>query len=126
MSTIEFTIENDGGEEITIELPARFEVCSRCDGHGTHLTESIGSHAYSMEEFAEEFSDDESRDAYFQRGGMYDVTCTECGGKRVALVVDEAKCTTAALKADLAAYEEHLANEARFAAQDRHEREMGY
>lgn len=87
-TTTEFTYEDEEAVEHTAQLPARFEVCTRCEGHGTHLHPSIGQHAYSMEEFNEAFDDDESRQAYFERGGMYDVPCEECHGKRVVAVVD--------------------------------------
>lgn len=83
------TIEH---EDRTLEyvLPAKFEVCGRCEGHGSHLTPSIGMHAYSAEEFAEEFADGEDRDAYFTRGGKYDVTCEICKGLRVVPAVTPA------------------------------------
>jgi hypothetical protein len=95
---VEFTVTNDDGEDITHELPSRFEVCSRCDGHGTHLTPSIGEYAYSEEEFNEAFDDDEDREAYFERGGKYDVRCETCHGKRVEEVVDEETCPADLLK----------------------------
>jgi hypothetical protein len=93
MATKHFTVENDDGDEIQVELPVHFEVCPRCEGEGTHLHESIGQHAYTVEEFNEEF-DDEERAEYFKRGGRYDVVCSECGGQRVISVVDEEKCVT--------------------------------
>ena len=89
MTTLNITYENDDGEEVQVELSAKNEVCSRCEGFGTHLTPSIGEHAYSREEFEEAFSDEEDRAQYFQRGGIYDVTCEECHGNKVVLVVDE-------------------------------------
>jgi hypothetical protein len=85
---IKFTYENDDGDEIGVEIPAKHEVCDRCEGHGTHLNPSIGEHAYTQEEFDEAFDDDESRENYFKRGGIYDVTCHDCGGKRVVAVPD--------------------------------------
>jgi hypothetical protein len=45
-------------------------------------------HAYSAEEFFDEF-DEEEREEYFRPGGRYDVQCETCGGKNVILVVDE-------------------------------------
>lgn len=95
---INFTVMNDDDEEVTHELPSRFEVCSRCDGHGTHLTPSIGEHAYSQEEFEEAFGDEDDREAYFNRGGIYDVQCETCDGKRVEEVVDETACPADLLK----------------------------
>lgn len=71
-----------------VELPCSFSVCPRCDGHGSILTPSIGEHAYSSEEFNETFHDDEDREAYFTRGGKYDVTCPVCSGKNVVPTPD--------------------------------------
>lgn len=94
----------DGDDEIKHELPAKFEVCDRCDGHGMHLTPSIGNHAYSQEEFEESFPEPEDRAEYFRRGGIYDVRCEECKGERVVSVVDESRLNTEQ-KAIYAAYE---------------------
>lgn len=76
------------GDQLEIEedFPAKYKVCNRCNGHGTHLNPSIGEHAYTSEEF-NEFSDEE-KEHYFKRGGMYDVTCQNCKGLRVILVED--------------------------------------
>lgn len=95
---IEFTEMTEDGEEITHELPSRFEVCSGCNGHGTHLNRNIGEHAYTQEEFDEAFSDEDDREAYFNRGGIYDVQCETCDGKRVEEVVDEVACSADLLK----------------------------
>lgn len=72
---------------VTHDVPSKFEVCSDCRGHGTHLMPSIRYHAYTEEEFRD-FSDEE-REAYFTRGGMYDVTCETCKGLRVMSVPDK-------------------------------------
>lgn len=90
---IELTFYDDEGEEVTHSFPSINEVCPRCEGYGTHLTPSIGQHAYSIEEFYESFDDEEDRASYFQRGGKYDVTCEKCKGNKVVEVVDEAKLT---------------------------------
>jgi len=112
------TFEDDDGEEHA--LPARFEVCDRCEGHGMHLSPSIGEHAYSAEEFAESYDEDEAAE-YFTRGGMYDVTCLDCGGARVVAVVDETACPPALLAAFLARQEE----DAEWARESAAERRMG-
>lgn len=82
------------GEEIdveeTVELPGKFDVCSRCEGKGTHMNPSIGNHAITAEEWYGPDWDDESREMYMNGG--YDVTCYNCKGKRVELVVDESRC----------------------------------
>ncbi len=123
--TIKFTIENDDGEETEIELPSKKEVCSRCDGHGTHLTPSIGEHAYTSEEFYEAFHDEEDRADYFKRGGKYDVTCHDCGGRNVVDVVDESRCTTEEQKEHLKVYYRRQRDDADYEAECAAERRMG-
>jgi hypothetical protein len=125
MSTTKtFAIFDEDGDELEIALPVKLEVCSRCEGHGTHLTPSIGEHAYTQEEFYDSF-DEEGREEYFRRGGMYDVTCHDCKGKNVVPVVDEEACKRdPKLKADYAllrahweeedAYRRERASEARY------------
>lgn len=114
----EFTFVDDDGDECSAELPARHEVCGRCEGHGTHLREAIGSYAYSREEFEESF-DEEEREEYFRRGGRYDVTCSECNGKRVVVVVDEEACRSHEQKALLKAYREAERERLQSEAEDR-------
>lgn len=122
---IQFTWENDDGDEVELELPAKHEVCARCQGHGTHLNPSIGEHAYTAEEFEESF-DDEGREEYFRHGGRYDVMCEECHGKRVVLVVDVDACRSDEQKAALAAYDRKLEADASYERECAHERRMGY
>lgn len=81
--------DEETDEETEHELPGKHAVCSRCEGYGTHLNPAIGEHAYTREEFDEAFDDDESREQYFKRGGIYDVPCEVCGGARVVVVVDK-------------------------------------
>lgn len=88
MSTIDVTYENDDGEEITLTLPAKKEVCSRCDGEGTTLCPGMEGHAYTAAEFEESFDDEEDRSEYFRHGGKYDVTCADCKGANVISVID--------------------------------------
>lgn len=119
MNVITFTVTTGSGAEFTHELPARFEVCDRCEGYGTHLNPSIGQHAYSAEEFAESF-DDEEREQYFTRGGRYDVSCEVCGGKRVVAVPDEDECQrTLRGRRLLALYKHQQEQRARWDAEDR-------
>lgn len=125
MTTFTFEVENEEGESTAYTLPAHFEVCPRCEGHGTHLNPSIGEHAYSAEEFFEEFSEPEDREEYFRHGGIYDVTCEECGGKRVVPVIDEKACTTATQKEALALYLEKEASDAEYDRLCESERRMG-
>lgn len=123
MSSMEITYITEEGEEVTVDLPSRRVVCSRCQGHGSHLNPSIGSHAYTQEEFEEAFPHgSEERDAYFQRGGMYDITCEKCKGENVVDVVDEKACRTPEQKAHLKAYRAHLRDQREYEAESRSER----
>lgn len=117
---IELTWSDEDGEDITHEFPCKNEVCPRCEGYGTHLTPSIGNHAYSQEEFYDSF-DDEGREEYFKRGGIYDVQCEECKGNKVIEVVDESRLSEEQKKL-YAEYEEHEEEMARMDAEDRQTR----
>ena len=118
---IELTWSDEDGEEVTHSFPCENEVCPRCEGYGTHLTPSIGNHAYSMEEFNESF-DDEGREEYFKRGGIYDVQCEECKGNKVIEVVAEDKLTEEQKKL----YEEYCEYEADMARMDAEDRQTRY
>jgi hypothetical protein len=112
------TYTNDLGDECEEELPCKREVCPRCEGLGTHLNPAIGQHAYSQEEFDREF-DDEEREQYFKRGGIYDVQCQECRGEKVVDVIDEEACRTEEQKRILREYREGEEDRARMDAEDR-------
>jgi hypothetical protein len=109
--------DEETGDEVTVQFPSKFEVCPRCEGHGTYLNPSIGNHAYSAEEFSESF-DDEEAEQYFKRGGIYDIACEQCGGKRV-IEVPNPKAMNAEQKASLAAWEEQEEERAAEEAADR-------
>lgn len=123
---ITFTHETSRGVEHKHAIPARFDVCPSCDGHGSHLHPDIGGHAYSVDEFAEAFDDDE-RGEYFRRGGRYDVECLTCHGRRVVDVPDEAEAArTSRGRRLLALYFAIVEREAAAEAERAHERRMGY
>jgi RecJ-like exonuclease len=91
--TVEVATGYDDNDDIVLEtLPAVYVVCHDCEGHGAVLNASMRYHAYSAEEFDDSFDDEDDRDAYFQRGGKYDVVCPTCKGARVILSVDEGRC----------------------------------
>lgn len=122
---IEFTYENDEGDEIVVEFPSKKEVCSRCDGEGTHLNPSIGEHVYSYEEFNESF-DDEGKEQYFKIGGIYDVICHTCHGKNVVDALDEdAIKRDPELSAHYEAYLEYQAEDAEYEAERKAEERFG-
>ena len=123
--TITFTHETSGGVEHEHELPAHFEVCSHCEGHGTHLHPDIRNHAYSPDEFYDSFYEEE-RGEYFRRGGRYDVQCELCRGERVISVIDEdAASRTLRGRRLLAIYNARIDRDAAYAAECAAERRMG-
>ncbi len=116
---IDYVVENDDGEEIEYSVPAKYEVCGTCQGKGTHVNPAIDGHGISSEEWDNEWSEDE-QEAYMK--GCYDVTCHECKGTRVVLVVDEEKANAEDLKRFL----DKLEAEHEYERECRHERDMGY
>lgn len=120
---IELSWMDEDGEEVSHSFPAKNEVCGRCEGFGTHLNPSIGQHAYSMEEFEESFPEDEDKEQYFRRGGIYDVQCEQCHGNKVVLVVNEDALTEEQKKL-YEDYQRDQEEDARMEAEDRHTRMM--
>jgi hypothetical protein len=116
---VEFKEYTDDGYELMHYLPGKFAICERCSGHGFILNPNIGQHCYSMEEFNEAFPEDEDKEQYFKRGGIYDVLCPECNGGK-AIIVDEDKCD----KVLLDKYWKHLADDAAYARECAHTRRM--
>jgi RecJ-like exonuclease len=114
---------NDEGDEITVALPHRMEVCERCEGHGKHLNPNIGSHAYTPEEFNESFDDDE-REQYFKRGGIYDVICEVCHGRNVVPMLDESACKVQGLTTEMEAYLKSEKERCQYEAECRAEQRM--
>ena len=110
------------GDEV-FHFPFKHEVCGGCDGYGTHLNPSIGEHAYTVEEFRDEF-DEEGRREYFKREGIYDVVCHTCGGKRVIPVIDE-DALDEEERNEYRAYLEYLEEDRAFRLMQESERRMG-
>ena len=105
LTYIKYDYDTDEEDEVVLTLPSHMVVCYDCDGHGTHLTPSMRSHAYTEEEIEESFSD-EDREAYFSRGSYYDVQCETCHGKNVIPEVDESRLDSEQ-KRQYAEYNEH-------------------
>lgn len=120
MKTMVLQFENDDGDEVEVEVPAKFEVCPKCEGSGSHVNKAVDGHGISREEFDQ---DPDFEEAYFS--GRYDVTCTECDGLRVAEVIDHDLCTPEQ-KTQLAEWERQQCLRAQWRAEERHERAMGY
>jgi hypothetical protein len=76
--------EGFSADEIKLVVPAKNEVCSTCQGKGTHVNPSIDGSGLSREDFEREGP--EFQEDYFR--GVYDVTCYECKGHRVVLCPD--------------------------------------
>lgn len=87
MATIEWEryVETDDGEEETVvDLPAKWEICSVCDGEGKH-SHALG--AITEEDRARDWDADEW-EGYLS--GAYDSPCGQCKGTGKVLVVDYA------------------------------------
>jgi len=69
---------DEEGNDITLDLPLKWEVCGTCNGAGSHVNPSIDSNGLSAEDFAD---DPDFEHDYFS--GAYDIPCNECGGRRV-------------------------------------------
>ena len=108
--------ETDELVEEEFELPIVFEVCSTCRGTGTHVNPSIDSNGLTREDFDE---DPDFLESYMQ--GNYDVSCYECGGKRVSPAIDE----TNADKEVLRRLRERQRDDAEFRRECEAERRMG-
>lgn len=101
MPSIEFTHyysddENADAEKV-ITLPAKYVVCSDCEGTGKSSAYLGAFTQTDMFEMGEDFMDDYMR-------GHYDRPCEECKGDRVVLEVDEEKADPL----DLKFYNEYL------------------
>lgn len=106
-------IEIESGEG-TFKLPARYEVCPVCQGHGK-TDPKAWSNGVPQEFFAE---DEDFAEDYFS--GKYDVCCSECNGQRLIIVADENAMTAE----QAAMYTEWETNEADFAREQAWERRM--
>ena len=117
-NTTEITYFDSEGEEVTLDVPFRWEICDRCNGAGTHDNPAF-SDGISGEEWANEW-DVEEREAYMS--GAYDVRCDECEGSGKVRVPVLSAMTAEERKA----YEEHLDNERYYARERAAEMRMGY
>jgi len=107
---------DDDDCEIEHELPTKFEVCSLCQGKGTHVNPSIDANGLSSEDF---YDDPDFAEDYLS--GVYEQTCNNCHGKRVESVVDEDRCDPEILKK----YYDYLEGEAEHQRESDWERRMG-
>lgn len=108
----------DRDEEMTLRIPAKYEVCHRCEGRGTHVNPSIDGNGLTASDFAD---DPDFAEDYF--GGRYDVRCYECNGKRVTLVPDESKFRLSHRLA-FRIWETQVEEDARYESEERYLRRM--
>jgi RecJ-like exonuclease len=113
-----FTDMDDDGNETEVKVRLKFELCSTCDGRGSHVNPSIDAHGLSREDFDD---DPDFAEDYFS--GRYDVPCNECHGANVVPVVDTDPRANA--PAVVARYEELEADAWGYAREIVREREMG-
>jgi hypothetical protein len=77
------TGEYDETQEINpngiLVVDGKYEVCSRCDGHGTHFRSDLDEN--HMVDMLEDDCDYEGLEEY--HNGSFDQMCEECKGKRV-------------------------------------------
>lgn len=74
--------EDFDGNEVTHRLACEWAVCGTCRGNGKHVNANIDCGGLTREDFDE---DPGFEEAYMN--GNYDVTCNECGGRRVTPVI---------------------------------------
>lgn len=76
------------GNQFEVQLPCKREMCTHCDGKGTHVNPAIDGNGLSQELLD---GDPDFAEAYFS--GRYDVWCEVCEGERVIEVIDYDRLT---------------------------------
>lgn len=116
--TIRLELPMDDSSFEEVELPAKWEVCGRCEGAGKHVNPAVDGNGLTQEDFDE---DPDFKEDYFR--GVYDVECEECRGRTTVLVVDEEAMLRERPELK-AAWESHLKWAREDAAERAHERRM--
>ncbi len=106
------------GDEISHDLPAKWEICGTCQGEGRH---SLALGAITEEDRDQYWSEDEWDD---YRAGGYDSQCDTCKGSGKVLEVD-VPALVCRDKALAAAYQAHLEDEYNYQQLCDMERRMG-
>lgn len=118
---LEVTVKNmDDGEEIeiSVKVPAKFEICQRCRGEGKHVNPSIDGNGISREDFD---ADPDFEEGYFS--GRYDIRCeARCEEGKVRL--PDFNACTPDQKDAVKAWEKHQEEVAQWDADDRRTRRM--
>ncbi len=108
---------------LTLELygdtfPAKYEICPRCDGTGSHVNPAVDGNGLSSEDI-DELGGQDFMDDYLE--GVYDVPCEECHGSSVVLILDPKRAS----QGQIEAYNEHLQARWELEAEYAAERRMG-
>lgn len=126
MKTIDVELYDNDGNSYSYAFPAKYEVCNRCGGDGHHLNPNIECEGggFTASEWRDACEDDpEFEEHYF--GGMYDITCSKCKGKRVMLVIDEFAIVTDEQKENFNLYNKQQEEEYACWCERESERRMG-
>lgn len=78
----------DGYEEMVVEIPIKLEVCQSCQGRGKMVNPSVDGDGWTRHDFDE---DPDFEEAYFS--GDYDILCPNCGGDNVEACPDKSRMT---------------------------------
>jgi len=114
-TSFSWTYENEEGEEIEVQIPARWEICDVCHGEGKH---SLDIGMITADEWNQEWSYEERED---YMSGRYDRQCECCCGSGKVKVADLDSMDPELRKR----YEEWEREEAEYEAICRAERRMG-
>lgn len=112
-------VDNEGCEHY---LDTKYIVCPYCDGEGSYVNPGIehDGGGFTASEWQEAcYEDPDFADDYF--GGVYNIPCEKCHGKRVVLDVDEDAIDPELLDK----YHQYLREESYFAAERESERRFG-
>jgi hypothetical protein len=110
---INFTLEDDDGEERLLELPAILERCPECEGSKTMVNPAIDAGGFTYEDLEDYHS------------GRYDVACYHCKGKGIVPSVDT-RNLSAELEEAYQAFLKQNETEEDCARERAQERAMGY
>lgn len=114
MATIDITVYTDEGDEHSLSLPAKFEVCGTCRGEGSIPNRGFsptGDGSWTESERAEFFDSDFEMASEYFGGVAHQQDCPECDGRNVVPVID----TEYADPDDVALYDAHMQAEAEYA-----------
>lgn len=84
--TMPITMADENGDETTVALPAKWVICTHCNGQGKSSAYLGAFTQQDMDDAGPEFVEDYMR-------GEYDRPCDDCNGLGRVLIADEKRCT---------------------------------